>query len=147
MCDVFGAKDKDAIIYELEMLGAVFSISFWREFVTDCYTVCSGDNEAARFALIKGTAQGAVGRALVKNLLRFEKPNTPRIFGSHEFQQKPILRTLRRVWCNTLFFWKKLVCQAMPENLSLNSSQSSEQILGQPQFDRGKECGSPQMPK
>ena len=72
ICGLFGAQDKDTIIYELEMLAAVFSICFWQGLVTDSYTVCCGDNEAVRFAPIKGAAQGVVGQTLMRELLSFE---------------------------------------------------------------------------
>ena len=72
LCDAFGALQKDTIIYELELLAAVFSFRFWNDIVFRRLTVHFGDNDAVRFALIKGTAQGQAALALMHLQLRLE---------------------------------------------------------------------------
>ena len=64
-CKRFGADTKDTIIYELEMLAAVLSILLWGDRVAEGLQVMFLDNEAVRFALIKGNAEGCVASALM----------------------------------------------------------------------------------
>ena len=72
MCSYFGAENKETIIYELELLAVVFSLSFWNKSVSEQLVICFGDNDAVRFALIKGSAQGDVANALMYMQLTLE---------------------------------------------------------------------------
>ena len=72
ICSHFGAEHKDTIIYELELLAVVFSFAFWNKLVSEHLMVCFGDNDAVRFALIKGSAQGDVANALMYMQLALE---------------------------------------------------------------------------
>ncbi|CAK9117153.1 unnamed protein product [Durusdinium trenchii] len=78
LCEVFGSSRKDTIIYELELLSAVFALRFWKNFAFGNLTVHFGDNDAVRFALIKGSAQGEIGNALIYLQLELESE-----LGSH----------------------------------------------------------------
>ena len=66
MCHNFGADVKDTIIYELEMLAAVLSMLLWGDRIAEGLQVLFLDNEAVRFALIKGHAEGCIANALMR---------------------------------------------------------------------------------
>ena len=47
---------KETIIYELELLAACISLNIWSDVLASSYPVHDGDNDSARFALIRGSA-------------------------------------------------------------------------------------------
>ena len=60
----FGASQKDTMIYELEFFAGVLSLQFWSETTNANLQVW---DDAVRFSLIKGSAEGEVGRALMEH--------------------------------------------------------------------------------
>ena len=57
-CLELGASAKDTIIYELELFAGVLALKFWNSKISCGLQVWFGDNEAVRFSLIKGSAEG-----------------------------------------------------------------------------------------
>eukprot|EP00435_Cladocopium_sp_Y103_P038332 s3870_g10.t1 len=72
ICTLLGAKTKGTIIYELELLAAVLSLSLWHGDKGDELNVHFGDNDGVRFSLIKATAAGEIGQLLMEYHLRLE---------------------------------------------------------------------------
>jgi len=49
-CALFGALEKQTIIYELELLARVLALDFWASSTNTGLQVCFGDNDGARFS-------------------------------------------------------------------------------------------------
>ena len=75
-CKSLGALWKDTIIYELEMLAGVLSLILWNDRISDGLQVWFGDNDAVRYSLIKGSAEGPVAKALMHIHLEHEAANS-----------------------------------------------------------------------
>jgi hypothetical protein len=52
---LFGAEEKQTIIYELELLASVLALDSWASSMNSGLQVCFGDNDGARFSLIRGS--------------------------------------------------------------------------------------------
>ena len=74
-CVEFGANIKDTIIYELELCGAVLALDFWSKRMQNGLQVCFGDNDAARFSLIRGSCNSCVSAKLMEYHLCREADN------------------------------------------------------------------------
>ena len=61
-----GSSSKDTLIYELELLTAVLSLHLWCKDGDHHVHVWFGDNDSARYALIKASGTGVVSTALLK---------------------------------------------------------------------------------
>ena len=66
VCTKLGADKKDTIIYELEMLAAVLAAALWICEETNDLHTHFGDNDAARFSFVRGSATREVGQKLMK---------------------------------------------------------------------------------
>ena len=66
MCKTFGCQTKQSIIYELELVAAVHALSYWGDLLAGNLTTWFGDNDSVRYALIRGTAIGPCGEAIMK---------------------------------------------------------------------------------
>ena len=67
MCQVFGASDKETIIYELELLAACLALEAWKEYLLKAsYPVVYTDNDSVRHALIRGVGLGVVAGAVMR---------------------------------------------------------------------------------
>ena len=71
-CKRFGAADKDTIIYDLEMCAAVLALVHWRSDLEDSLPVSLINNDAVRYAFIRGSANGEVATKLMLFYLRSE---------------------------------------------------------------------------
>ena len=71
-CKAFGAGEKGAIIYELELLAAVVATGLWCRKDREALYVIFGDNDAVRFSLIRASAAGTAGQALLSHQLQVE---------------------------------------------------------------------------
>ena len=74
-CLRFGAGSKQTIIYELEMLAAILGFDFWVDRMKDGLQVCYGDNDGARFSLIRGSCMSPGASALMRYHLEREAVN------------------------------------------------------------------------
>ncbi|CAK9114988.1 unnamed protein product [Durusdinium trenchii] len=130
LCDAFGALKKDTIIYELELLAAVYSFHFWSDIVFRRLTVHFGDNDAVRFALIKGSAQGQAALALIHLQLRLESERPSQFW----FARVPTeVISLLDVW-NILSFDQRRVDLLMQKKAFSNFYTSGKRLWGLPQF-------------
>ena len=75
MCQVFGASDKETIIYELELLAACLALEAWKEYLKASYPVVYTDNDSVRHALIRGVGLGVVAGAVMRPHLQMEVAN------------------------------------------------------------------------
>ena len=75
-CLELGAFTKDTIIYELELFAGVLAVKFWNNKISRGLQVWFGDNEAVRFSLIKGSAEGEVAQTLMRTHLEHEALNS-----------------------------------------------------------------------
>ena len=66
ICLALGVGDKATIIYELELVAAIFGLTIWSEAIRDHCTVLFVDNEGVRFTIIKASAKGSIVLKLVK---------------------------------------------------------------------------------
>ena len=71
MC-LLGSTNKKTIIYELELVAAVFAMEFLRASITGGLQIWFGDNDAVRHALIKGTGMGHGASVLMERHLANE---------------------------------------------------------------------------
>ena len=71
-CKVFGSEKKDTIIYELEMVAAVFAFQIWGKLVSSGLQIWFGDDDSVRFAFIRGFAMGQVASFLLSVHLELE---------------------------------------------------------------------------
>ena len=74
-CLQFGAGCKQTIIYELEMLAAILGLDFWADKMKDGLQVCYGDNDGARFSLIRGSCMSPHASSLMRYHLQREATN------------------------------------------------------------------------
>ena len=72
ICLALGAGDKATIIYELELVAAIFGLTIWSEAIRDHCTILFVDNEGVRFTIIKASAKGSVVLKLVKYYISLE---------------------------------------------------------------------------
>lgn len=72
VCKLFGSGEKETIIYELELVAAIFALTIWSEHIKDHCTVLFVDNEAVRFTIIKASTRGGVAMKLVKYYISLE---------------------------------------------------------------------------
>ena len=79
-CELFGAKNKGTIIYELELLAACLSMELWRDFLVDAFPVLYVDNDSVRHALVRGVASGAVANVMLQRHLKFEVNNSTSVW-------------------------------------------------------------------
>ena len=61
VCETLGPKEKETIIYELELLAACVALDIWSDILSASYPIRFGDNDNVRFALIRGTGRGLRG--------------------------------------------------------------------------------------
>ena len=66
VCKALGSDDKATLIYELELVAAIFGLTIWSEVIKDHCTILFVDNEGVRFTIIKASAKGSVVLKLVK---------------------------------------------------------------------------------
>ena len=74
-CIKLGANTKQTIIYELELLAAILGLDFWADTMRDGLQVCYGDNDGARFSLIRGSCSSLQASILMKYHLEREASN------------------------------------------------------------------------
>ena len=74
-CCSFGADKKETIIYELELCASILALDFWAMRMQCSLQVCFGDNDAARFSLIRGSCASYVAIRLMEYHLRREADN------------------------------------------------------------------------
>ena len=74
-CMSFGADKKHTIIYELELCAAILALDFWASQMSGGLQVCFGDNDAARFSLIRGSCASFVASRLMEYHLHREATN------------------------------------------------------------------------
>ena len=68
--------EKQTIIYELELLASVLALDFWASSINTGLQVCFGDNDGARFSLIRGTCLSRSATLLMEyHLLREAEQN------------------------------------------------------------------------
>ena len=79
-CVQFGAETKDTIIYELEMAATVLSMALWCKGQTNDLFTHFGDNDAVRFAFVRGTAAGPIAQAMMEHHLMLEAANGCRMW-------------------------------------------------------------------
>ena len=90
-CNSFGADKKHTIIYELELCAAVLALAFWADRMKGGLQVCFGDNDGARFSLIRGP-----------DIIFTERPQTIYAFGMLECLQRLTSVTFLRGELTTL---------------------------------------------
>ena len=71
-CLQFGAEQKDTIIYELELVATVVAAALWCKEQNGDLHIHFGDNDAVRYALVRGSATGRVAQRLMEHLLWLE---------------------------------------------------------------------------
>lgn len=71
-CKVFGSEIKQTIIFELELVAAVFSLTVWSDIVSKGLQVLFCDNDGVRHSLIRGSTEGHIPRVLMKIHLKHE---------------------------------------------------------------------------
>ena len=76
LCQVFGANDKETIIYELELLAACLALDVWKECLKASYPVVYTDNDSVRHALMRGVGLGVVAGATMRLHLQMEVANS-----------------------------------------------------------------------
>jgi hypothetical protein len=64
-CAIFWAMEKQTIIYELELLASVLALDFWAPTIRTGLQACFGDNDGARFSLIRGSCQSGPAAQLI----------------------------------------------------------------------------------
>ena len=64
-CAIFWAMEKQTIIYELELLASVLALDFWAPTIRTGLQACFGDNDGARFSLIRGSCQSGPAAWLI----------------------------------------------------------------------------------
>ena len=74
-CQLFGAGVKQTVIYELELTATILALDFWADIVKDGLQVCYGDNDSARFSLIRGSCLSQHASALMRYHLEKEARN------------------------------------------------------------------------
>ena len=79
-CELFGAKNKGTIIYELELLAACLSMELWKSFLVDAFPVLYVDNDSVRHALVRGIASGAVANVVLQRHLKIEVKNSTSVW-------------------------------------------------------------------
>ena len=72
ICLALGVGDKATIIYEFELVAAIFGLTIWSEAIRDHCTVLFVDNEGVRFIIIKASAKGSIVLKLVKYYISLE---------------------------------------------------------------------------
>jgi hypothetical protein len=72
VCCEFGAELKQTIIYELELCASVLALDYWAHRMQGGLQICFGDNDAARFSLIRGNCASFVATKLMEHHLRRE---------------------------------------------------------------------------
>ena len=71
-CLAFGADEKETVIYELELVAAIFGLTIWSEQIKDHCTILFVDNEGVRYTIIKAAAKGGAALKLVKYYISLE---------------------------------------------------------------------------
>ncbi len=72
VCKLFGSDQKETIIYELELVAAVFALTIWGDLIRHHCVVLFIDNEGVRFTMIKASAKGGAALKLVKYYISLE---------------------------------------------------------------------------
>lgn len=65
-CVLFGSSMKDTKIFELELVAVALAFAYWSDTLKDELQVSFCDNDAVRFALIKGWCVSACGASLME---------------------------------------------------------------------------------
>ena len=74
-CNFFGASAKNTIIYELELTASILALDFWASRMKDGLQICFGDNDGARFSLIRGSCLSRFATCLMEHHLHREAAN------------------------------------------------------------------------
>ena len=74
-CKMFGSDLKQTIIYELELAASILALDFWAEKMSGGLQICYGDNDSARFSLIRGSCLSQHASALMRYHLEREAFN------------------------------------------------------------------------
>lgn len=112
-CEQLGPSDKSTIIYELELLAAVVSLSLWNGDNGDEVSVHFGDNDGVRFSVIKATSTGVDGELLMYHL-KLETLAGSRTWFAR-FQQKQTSATFHHVVFFTVCWLTIPMFQQIPE--------------------------------
>lgn len=54
-CMLFGGGVKQNINYELELAASILALDFWADKMKNGLQICYGDNDSARYSLIRGS--------------------------------------------------------------------------------------------
>ena len=74
-CSLLGADSKGTIIYEMELLATALASSVWCDCESEDLHFIFGNNDGARFSLIRANASGKVGQHLMEFQMKLEAKN------------------------------------------------------------------------
>ena len=74
-CFQLGGGVKQTIIYELDLLASILGLDFWAGRMRDSLQVWYGDNDSARFSLIRGSCLSPHASALMRYNLERKASN------------------------------------------------------------------------
>jgi hypothetical protein len=74
-CRQFRAGVKQTVIYELELAASILALDFWADKMKDGLQVCYGDNDSARYSLIRGSCLSQHASPLMRYQLERETVN------------------------------------------------------------------------
>ena len=92
----FWGLEKQTIFYELELLASILALDFWASSTSTGLQVCFGDNDGARFSLIRGSCLN--GSSSITCCVRLRITCA---LGLPECRQKQTLLTIRQGTCLT----------------------------------------------
>ena len=70
-----GSMTKQSLIYELELAASILAMKLWGRDASSNLHVCYGDNDSARFSLIRASGSGLVASFFLEKYLSWEAEN------------------------------------------------------------------------
>ena len=70
-----GSMTKESLIYELELVASILAMKLWGRDASANLHVCYGDNDSARFSLIRASGSGLVASFFLEKYLSWEAEN------------------------------------------------------------------------
>ena len=70
-----GSMTKQSLIYELELAASILAMKLWGRDASANLHVCYGDNDSARFSLIRASGSGLVASFFLEKYLSWEAEN------------------------------------------------------------------------
>ncbi len=70
-----GGKAKQSLIYELELVASLVALKLWGRDSAEHLHVCYGDNDSARFSLIRASGASEVANHFLSKFLKWEAEN------------------------------------------------------------------------